>query len=314
MQMAKSHVPDSTIEAVRQFNRFYTKRIGVLHEGLLQSPFSLTEVRVLYELAHRHRLTASDIVGDLDLDQGYVSRILSSFEKRGLIQRLPSPADGRQYRLKLTRRGRIAFAPLDGRARSEVSALLADLPAAGQRQLIEAMGTVQKLLGDPAAPVGPYVLRMHQPGDMGWIVHRHGVLYAHEYGWNEEFEALVADIVAKFIHSFDSRRERCWIAERAGSFLGCVFLVKQSARVAKLRLLLVEPAARGQGVGGRLVEECVRFARRAGYGKITLWTNSVLTAARRLYERAGFRMVHEEPHQSFGHDLVAQTWELQLAD
>jgi DNA-binding MarR family transcriptional regulator/N-acetylglutamate synthase-like GNAT family acetyltransferase len=284
----------------------------VLHEGLLQSPFSLTEVRVLYELAHQENITASELAKELGLDAGYLSRILRRFEYCGFLDRTPSQTDGRRSHLRLTEQGRDAFAPLDQRSRDEVTAMLSAFPATDQKRLLDAMQTIEKTLAPPPAPSEPYLLRSPQPGDMGWIIYRHGALYAQEYGWNEEFEALVAEIVAKFMQDFDPRRERCWIAERDGEIVGCVFLVKQSDEVAKLRLLLVEPAARGLGVGTRLVNECIRFARQVGYTTVTLWTNDVLRAARHIYEKAGFHLVREGPHHSFGHDLVEQTWELAL--
>jgi DNA-binding MarR family transcriptional regulator/GNAT superfamily N-acetyltransferase len=304
--------PEKRVDAVRRFNRFYTKQIGVLHEGLLGSPFSLTEVRVLYELAHREKPTASELGRELGLDPGYLSRILRGFKKRSLVDRALSETDRRQSHLSLTARGRKTFAPLNARSGDEVASMLSKLSAVDQSRLIKAMHTIEGLLGQPAEPKVPYLLRPHQSGDMGWVVHRHGVLYAQEYGWNEQFEALVAEIVAKFIKEFDPKRERCWIAEREGEIVGSVFLVMKSARVAKLRLMYVEPKARGLGIGSRLVEECVRFARQVGYRKITLWTNSVLVAARHIYQKAGFRLVHEESHHSFGHDLVGETWELDL--
>jgi DNA-binding MarR family transcriptional regulator/N-acetylglutamate synthase-like GNAT family acetyltransferase len=303
---------DCRVAAVRRFNRFYTKRIGVLHEGLLQSPFPLTEARVLYELAEHEGVTATELARELGLDAGYLSRILRRFGERGLIRRTPSQADGRQHHLWLTERGRAEFAPLDEASRAEGGAMLAELSEAQQDGLLEAMGTLERLLGGRPSPEHPYVLRRHRPGDMGWVVHRHGVLYAEEYGWDERFEALVAGIVAQFVQHHDPRGERCWIAERDGERLGSVFLVKESEEMAKLRLLLVEPRARGLGIGTRLVQECEVFAREAGYRTIRLWTNSVLHAARRIYEHAGYRLVHEEPHHSFGHDLVGETWELQL--
>jgi len=300
------------VAAVRRFNRFYTQKIGVLHDGLLKSPFSLTQVRVLYELAHRDGPTATELRRDLGLDAGYMSRILGEFKKRGLVERKPSEADGRQRILRLTKHGRKAFAPLNARSSEEIAAMLSTLAEAEQSRLVDAMHTIERLLGtEPKAEV-PYILRSHQPGDMGWVTQRHGALYASEYGWDEQFEALVAGVVAKFIRDFDPKKERCWIAEKDGEIVGSAFLVRKSKTVAKLRLLIVEPKARGRGIGERLVSECVRFARQAGYRKITLWTNSVLHAARRIYERAGFRMVHEERHHSFGHDLVGETWELTL--
>lgn len=300
------------IEAMRRFNRFYTKQIGVLHEGLLNSRFPLTEARVLYELAHHEQTTATELNNELGLDAGYLSRILSSFEKQGILAKQPSPTDGRQNLLYLTEEGKAEFARINTRSRHEIGALLQELADADQQRLIEAMHVIETVLGAPSERRVPYLLRPHQPGDMGWVVHRHGVLYAAEYGWDEHFEALVAEIVAKFIQHFDPKTERCWMAEMNGEVVGSVFLVKQSDEVAKLRLLLVEPKARGLGIGARLVEECIRFARRTGYRKITLWTNSILTAARAIYVKAGFQLVQAEPHHSFGHDLVGETWELDL--
>ena len=303
---------DHRVEAMRRFNRFYTKTIGVLHEGLLGSRFSLTEVRVLFELAHAEAPTANALAAGLRLDPGYLSRILGDFEQRGLVCRTPSEADRRQNLLSLTERGQEAFAQLDERAREEVRAMVSGLSDAEQGRLIEAMGTIESLLGGRPGPATPYLLRSHRPGDLGWIVHRHGVLYAREYGWDERFEALVAEIVAQFIRHYDPKLERCWIAEREGQNVGSVVLVKQTTRVAKLRLLLVEPAARGLGIGTRLVQECTTFARQVGYRKIVLWTNSLLHAARRIYTTAGYRLVREEPHDRFGHGLIGETWELKL--
>jgi DNA-binding MarR family transcriptional regulator/N-acetylglutamate synthase-like GNAT family acetyltransferase len=303
---------DRHVAAVRRFSRFWTRRIGALEEGYLESPFSLTEVRVLYELAHAEETSASQLREELGLDAGYLSRILRGFEERGLLDKKPSQTDGRISLLSLTARGKEAFAPLDARSQGNVGSMLAALSDAEAERLVEAMRTIEGLLGDRTEPKVHYLLRPHQPGDMGWVVHRHGVLYAREYGWDERFEALVARIVADFVDGYDPARERCWIAERNGAFAGSVFLVKESQSVAKLRLLLVEPEARGLGIGARLVEECIRFARGHGYEKLTLWTNDVLHAARHIYERAGFRLVHEEPHHSFGRDLVGQNWELSL--
>jgi DNA-binding MarR family transcriptional regulator/N-acetylglutamate synthase-like GNAT family acetyltransferase len=305
---------DARVAAVRRFNRFYTQRIGVLKEGYLDSPFSLTEGRVLYELAHRERPTATELARGLGLDPGYLSRILRRFEKRGLLGRAASKTDGRQHLLSLTEKGHRTFAPLGARSREEIGTLLKKLPAADQGRLTESMLTIERLLGARADARVPYLLRPHQPGDMGWVVHRHGAVYAQEYGFDEEFEALVAEIVAKFIRHFDPKRERCWIAERDGEPVGSVFIVKQSATVAKLRLMLVDPNARGLGIGTRLVDEAVRFARSTGYRKITLWTNSVLVAARKIYAAAGFRMVHHERHHSFGKDLVGETWDMNLSE
>ena len=309
--MADAHVRQR-VDAVRSFNRFYTKQIGVLHEGLLGSPYSLTEVRVLYELANRRQPTAAELGRELGLDPGYLSRILQNFARRGLVAKTRSTADGRQSLLSLTARGRKAFAPLNARSHDEVAAMLSRLSVAEQRRLIEAMRAIQALLGGRAEPRVPYLLRSHRPGDMGWIIHRHGSLYAEEYGWDETFEALVAEIAAKFIRTFDPTRERCWIAEREEEIVGSVFLVRKSPTVGQLRLMYVEPKARGLGIGSRLAEECLRFARQVGYRKVVLWTNSVLLAARHIYEKAGFRLIHSEPHRSFGHDLVGETWELTL--
>jgi DNA-binding MarR family transcriptional regulator/GNAT superfamily N-acetyltransferase len=303
---------DARVAAVRRFNRFYTKQIGLLHEGYLESPFSLTEVRVLYELAHREKPTATELGTELGLDAGYLSRVLRGFERRGLIHRQRSASDGRRTLLALTVKGRKAFAPLQARSHGEIGAMLRKRSTAEQQRMVEAMQTIENLLGAQPEPKAPYLLRPHHPGDMGWVVHRHGALYAQEYGWDERFEALVASIVAKFIERYDPRKERAWIAEKDGEIVGSVFLVKASTTVAQLRLLLVEPKARGLGIGARLVDECVRFARHAGYRKITLWTNSVLRAARRIYQAAGFRLVGKERHRSFGQDLVGETWELPL--
>jgi DNA-binding MarR family transcriptional regulator/N-acetylglutamate synthase-like GNAT family acetyltransferase len=307
---------DERTNAVRRFNRFYTREIGLLQEGLLDTPFSLTEARVLYELAHRDKSTAAVIGSELGLDAGYLSRILGNFEKGKLVEKTLSEIDRRQSFLTLTKQGRKIFAPLETRSKAQVAAMLATLPEADQRRLIGAMETVQGLLGKSTVSAGSsgeqYLLRPHQPGDMGWVVHRHGVLYAQEYGYDETFEALVADIVAKFIQHYDAKRERCWVAEREGEIAGSVFLVAESKTVAKLRLLLVEPSARGLGIGARMVAECVQFARRAGYKKIVLWTQSELDAARHLYKKAGFHVIEKKHHHSFGKDLTAETWEVAL--
>lgn len=300
------------VEAIRRFNRFYTQRIGVLTEGYLDSSFSLTEARVIYELAHHEQTTATELGKELRLDAGYLSRILRSFKKRNLIDKQPSPTDRRQSILRLTEQGQAAFAALNARSHNDIESMLNELSTDDQQRLVEAMQTIERILGAQPEHKVPYILRPHQPGDMGWIVHRHGVLYAREYGWNEEFEALVASIVAEFIQSYNPRRERCWIAEMNGEIVGSVFLVQKSDTMAKLRLLLVEPKARGLGIGTRLVDECIRFARQVGYKTITLWTNNVLLAARHIYEQAGSRLVHAEPHHSFGHDLIGETWELEL--
>lgn len=310
---------DRRVEAIRRFNRFYTRKIGVLGEGLLDSPYSLTQARVLYELAHRERPTASDLVKDLGLDPGYLSRILRGLEKQGLLARAASAEDARQRHLTLTALGRKTFAGLDRTTRQQITALLEPLSEPQQSWLERAMDQIEGVLGKgsaadaAAAPVAPdYILRPHRPGDMGWVVHRHAALYAAEYGWDESFEALVAEITAGFIKNFQPARERCWIAERDGQILGSIFLVQESASVAKLRLLLVEPAARGLGLGQRLIDECLAFARSCGYGQVRLWTNSHLFAARHLYQKAGFRLIESESYHSFGHDLVSETWALTL--
>ena len=303
---------ESRVAAVRRFNRLYVRQIGLLREGYLDSGLSVAEVRVLYELAQRKKATASELVRELDLDPGYASRILRGFRRRRLIDRRRSPEDGRRAILSLTPRGRKTFAPLDRRSHDDVAALLARLPSAEQGRLVTAMQTIETLLGSPRTVPVPYLIRPPRAGDMGWVVQRHGELYFREEGYNEEFEALVASIVAEFIQKLDSRRDRCWIAERDGGNVGCIFLVKGTAATAKLRLFLVEPTARGLGIGGRLIDECVGFARAAGYRKIALWTQSDLYAARRIYERTGFRRVGAERHRSFGRDLVAETWELKL--
>ena len=303
---------DGQIQAMRAFNRAYTQIIGVLEEGLLESPFTLAQARVLYELANHEGASAGELARQLGLDPAYLSRILKAFEARGLVARRPAEHDGRQSLLSLTDAGRAAFAPLDARSRAEVGSLLEPLSDAQRRRLTACMTEIRSLLGAGQTSAEPYVLRQHRPGDMGWIVHRHGALYAQEYGWDETFEAMVAEIVARFIRELEPQRERCWVAERDGEIVGSVFLVEELAAVARLRLLYVEPRVRGLGIGRRLVEECLHFARNAGYASVTLWTNDVLVAARRVYEGFGFRLVDEKRHVSFGRELVGQTWELQL--
>ena len=303
--------PDPEVGALREFNRFYTRKIHVL-DGAASSPFSLAEARILYELAHRERPTATDIRKELGLDAGYTSRILREFERRRLLTRARSKTDEREKFLSLTAKGRRAFAPLDQRSNRDVAALLEGLSTEARKQLVGSTQAIRRLLGDRAAPRVPYSLREHQPGDLGWIVSRQAILYAEEYGWDGTYEALAAEIVAQFIKNYDPKRERCWIAEKEGVCVGGVFLAKASDEVAKLRLLHVEADARGLGIGKRLVEECVRFSRQAGYRKLTLWTQSILLAARHLYKQAGFRVVKEEKHHSFGKDLVAETWDLDL--
>lgn len=302
---------DRRVAAVRRFNRFYTGVIGVLDEGYLASPYSLTEVRVLYELSDGRPTTAAELARALGLDAGYLSRILRRFEDGGLITRQPSPLDARQAILTITDAGQAACAPLDTRSAEQIGRLLAALSPAQQAELVEAMVTIERALGGAPERVG-YVLREPGPGDFGWVVQRHGALYAAEYGYDAEFEALVAGVVADFARQHDPARERCWIAELDGRPVGCVFLVRATDAVGKLRLFLVEPSARGYGIGQRLIDECVGFARRAGYRRMTLWTQSELLAARRLYARTGFRLVAEEPNHSFGKALVSETWELDL--
>ncbi len=305
---------ETRVVAVRRFNRFYTKQIGILDERILRSPFSLAEMRVLYEIAHGKGVSAVDLANELRMDPGYLSRVLRRFRKAGLVRRETSAVDGRRSLLRLTDKGRSTFAPFDTRQDEDVAALLARAPAAGQRRLIESMRAIEKVLGGSAEDTSePYLLRQHQPGDMGWITHRHGVLYSQEYGYDERYEALVAKIVSEFIEHLDPARERCWIAERHGEIIGSAFLVKKSATVAQLRLLYVEPSARGLGIGARLIDECVRFARRGRYRKITLWTQSELLAARHLYQKAGFKLAGTQRHRRFSrHELVAETWELKL--
>jgi DNA-binding MarR family transcriptional regulator/GNAT superfamily N-acetyltransferase len=303
---------DARIADVRQFNRFYTKQIGVLQEGLLESDLSLAEVRVLYELAHADGATATGIARELGLDAGYLSRMLRSLEQRGLVQRRQSAADGRRSDLTLTRKGRGTFAKLDQRAHDEIASLLEGRSVADQRALIDAMHTIERILGRAEPAPRRVELRDPRPGDMGWVIERHGEIYTDEYGWTDHFEALVAQIVAQYLHDHDPERERCWIAEVDGERAGSIFLVRHSDTVARLRLLLVEPSARGLGLGHQLVDACLQFARDAGYQKVTLWTNAVLDAARRIYVARGFRLVHEEAHTHFGSEQLGQDWELDL--
>jgi DNA-binding MarR family transcriptional regulator/N-acetylglutamate synthase-like GNAT family acetyltransferase len=300
------------IDAVREFNRFYTQKIGVLRAGLLDTDYTLTEVRVLYEVAHRERPLASDLVRDLALDAGYLSRILAKFARRGWLKRERSGDDARKAYLHLTAKGKAVFRSLDTRARDEIGALLEPLPQDQQAQLHGHLQNVQSLLSAQSPRTGELTLREHRAGDMGWIVQKHGALYTQEYGWNGEFEALVAEICAKFLRELDPAAERCWIAERDGVAVGCIMLVRHSRTVAKLRLLLVDPSQRGLGVGNKLVEACLAFARGAGYRKVTLWTQSILSAARKLYEGHGFRKIESHAHESFGAKLIAETWELDL--
>jgi DNA-binding MarR family transcriptional regulator/ribosomal protein S18 acetylase RimI-like enzyme len=306
---------DTRAETVRNFNRFYTRQIGALGNSHLGSEFSLTEARVLYELAHRDHPTATEVGDALGLDPGYLSRTLRSFKRRGLVKTEPSPTDRRQTLLALTAAGRKAQAPLEKKARALVAEVLEPLSDGSQRRVLDAMRTIRAALGDGESTNGraePYLLRHHRPGDMGWITHRHGVLYAQEYGWDERFEALVARVVADFVEQFDPKRERCWVAERHGEIVGSIFVVKKSKTVAKLRLLYVEPSARGLGIGARLVDEVIRFSRQVGYKKIVLWTQSDLTSARKIYKAKGFEKVAEEGHEMFGTTSIAETWEMNL--
>ncbi|MEZ2330066.1 GNAT family N-acetyltransferase [Mesorhizobium sp. RCC_202] len=307
-----NHPGKERIDAVRAFNRFYTRQIGLLDEGLLKSPFSLTEARVLYELAHRDGLVASDLVRDLGLDPGYVSRLLKKFEERGLVERAATEADARRASIALTPAGRNAFAPLNKDSHDQVATLLDKLAPGDQDRLVKAMRTVEDLLGERAEPKVPYILRSLQVGDIGWITRRQGMLYTEDYGWDGTYEALVAEILGDFVKKFDPDWERAWIAEREGEIVGSVFIVRKSPEVAKLRLLYVEPSARGLGIGARLVDECIAFSRAKGYKTLTLWTNDILGSARRIYQAAGFKLVDEEKHHSFGKDLVGQTWDLGL--
>ena len=290
---------------VRGFNRFYTQQIGVLQEHLLQSDYSLTEIRVMYELSSRGDLTSADLCHMLSLDAGYLSRLVGGLEKRGLIQKVRSVTDARAVQLHLSDLGRAVLAPLEQRTQNEVIALLDSLPEQQQHQLTEAMKRIQALLQGTAPS---YLLRNPQPGDMGLVVQQQTAIYAREYGWNWEFEALVAEIVAKYLREFDPTSERCWIAEKDGEVVGSVFVIRHDDTTAKLRMLYVDASARGMGIGQRLVDECVRFARQVGYTRMLLWTVDILTDARKLYQKAGFELVEEEPMVSFGKSLVSQTW------
>jgi DNA-binding MarR family transcriptional regulator/GNAT superfamily N-acetyltransferase len=308
---------ENRIAAVRRFNRFYTRQIGVLRKNFLDSPYSLGEARVLYEIARgQGATTASEVGRALDLDAGYLSRLLQNFEKRGLIRRTTSANDARQSYLSLSPRGRQAYAPLERRSQRDTAAMLQKLAPDDQARLIEAMNAIETMVGAEAAPSAPrprtYKLRTPAPGDFGWIVKRHAELYAQEYGWVEPFEAICAQIVADFANKNEPKREHCWIAEMDGKNVGCVFLVADSDTVARIRLLLVDPKARGLGLGAQLVNECVALARRAGYKKITLWTHSVLTAARHIYQKAGFTLSRSEERISFSKPVVSEHWDLEL--
>lgn len=299
----------SRIDAVRHFNRFFTRRIGALEARYLGSPFPLPQARVLYELGQRGEATASELGAELDLDLGYLSRLVQSLRRQGLLQGEPSKEDARRVRLSLSAKGRKVYLQLDARSRQEVAGMLDQLPAPQQQRLVGALQAVEAVLERKDKPVS---LREHRPGDIGWVVHAHGRFYAEEYGWDERFEALVAEIAAAFVQNFDRKRERCWIAEMDGEPVGSVFVVKDTKTTAKLRLLIVDPKARGRGLGKRLVEECIRFAREKGYRRLALWTQSNLAAARRIYRVAGFRKVKEEKHASFGVKLTGEYWELEL--
>lgn len=304
-------VSDEAVAQVRAFSRFFTAILGVLDEGLLNSPYTLTEARLIYELAQDGSVEVVDLRRSLDLDAGYLSRILARFEADGLVVRDRSEVDARRQVVRMTPAGRTAYAMLDARSADQVAGLLETLTVEEQARLLDAMRTIRALL-DREPRQRPWLIRPLRSGDLGWVVYRHGVLYAREYGWDETFEALVARIVAEYGEGRDPKREDAWIAELDGQPAGCVFCVRGDDETAKLRLLLVEPSARGTGIGSRLVDECIRFAREAGYRRMMLWTNDVLVAARRIYERAGFVLVEEEKHHSFGQDLVGQVWELEL--
>jgi len=297
---------------LRAFNRFHTGRIGVLQERMLDSRLSLAQVRVLYELSGRNGVLASQLARELRLDAGYLSRLLAGFRRKRWITTAATSADKRRRPILLTKAGRAAFEPLDRRSQAEAEAMLAPLDSGRRQSLIDALRAVREMLGDNSLAPGPIVLRSQRPGDIGLVAKRHGELYAEEYGWDERFEALVAGILARFVENFRPERERCWIAERDGRFLGCVFVVEKDQDTAQLRMLLVEPAARGMGLGKQLVAECIRFARAKRYRRMVLWTNSVLDAARHVYESFGFRLIEQGKHSAFGKDLVEQTWQLDL--
>lgn len=304
--------PDDHIAAVRAFNRFYTRKLGVLDQHLGKSPFSLSEARVLYELAHRDELAAKEIVNELGLDPGYLSRIVQSFDEKGLITRKPLPADRRQYQLSLTAKGRQTYAKLNLGSQNEVAAMLTRLSASDATRLTQAMATIEAVLEQRRSQPAAFMLRSHRVGDMGWVISRQAAAYAADYNWDVSYEALVAEICAQFIRNYDAAREHCWIAETGGEPIGSVFLVKATDEIAKLRLLQVEKKARGLGVGRALVEQCMQGARERGYSRMTLWTQSILVAARGIYQSAGFKLVKEEKHHSFGADLVGETWERDL--
>ncbi|BBO04384.1 MULTISPECIES: bifunctional helix-turn-helix transcriptional regulator/GNAT family N-acetyltransferase [Bradyrhizobium] len=312
LPLAIEQVADDRIAAVRAFNRFYTRKLGVLDQHLGKSPFSLSEARVLYELAHRDELAAKEIGIELGLDPGYLSRIVQSFDEKGLITRRPLPADRRQYQLSLTAKGRQTYAKLNLSSQNEVAAMLAQLSASDATRLTQAMATIEALLEQRRTQPAAFMLRSHRVGDMGWVISKQAAAYAADYNWDISYEALVAEICAQFIKNYDAAREHCWIAEVGGEPVGSIFLVKATDEIAKLRLLQVEKKARGLGVGRALVEQCLQGARERGYGKMTLWTQSILVAARGIYQSAGFKLVKQEKHHSFGADLVGETWERDL--
>ena len=301
------------IAAVRRFNRFITRQVGALREGLLHSRYPLAEARLIYEIAQHESIGMTLLAQDLGLDLGYLSRTVSRLEAEGLLEKTRTAGDGRQRLIRLTGKGRRLFAMLDRRSSDEVAGVLARLSDSDQSRMLSAMRTIEDVLGGPTSKEVPFILRAHEPGDMGWVIERHGAIYADEYGWDTSFEALVAQICADFITHLDTARERCWIAEMNGQRVGCVFVVKVDDMTSKLRLLLVEPEARGLGLGGRLVDECIAFSRETGATTLTLWTNSILTAARHLYESRGFRLTNAEAHHSFGHDLIGEHWDLRLS-
>jgi len=313
----KSNIPpdpalEGQIAAVRGFSRFYTHKLGIIEPKLLDSPWTLQEARIIYEIALHAPCTATDLVRSLGLDAGFLSRTLQALQRRQIVARKPSQSDRRANELLLTAKGRAAFAELDNRSHREVAALLGGLDDDSRARVVGAMTAIEQALQPPAQKPAGFLLRSHRPGDIGWVVSRHGAVYAQEYGWDISFEALVAEITAQFLRGFDARHEHCWIAEVDGEPVGSIFLVRGSDEVAKLRLLLVEKKARGLGVGRALVEQCIRFAKESGYSSITLWTQSILVAARGIYQRAGFERVKEEPHHSFGVDLIGETWDMKF--
>ena len=314
--MKSNSSPDPALEGqiatVRGFSRFYTSKLGIIEPKLLDSPWSLQEARIIYEIAQHESCTATNLVRSLGLDAGFLSRTLAALQRRQIVARKPSKADRRANELVLTAKGRAAFVELDNRSRSEVAALLRGLDDDGRARVVGAMTAIEQALQPPAQKPTGFLLRSHRPGDIGWVVSRHGAIYAQEYGWDISFEALVAEITAQFLRGFDARREHCWIAEANGEPVGSIFLVRGSDEIAKLRLLLVDKKARGLGVGRALVEQCIRFARESGYSSITLWTQSILLDARGIYARAGFELVKQEPHHSFGVDLIGETWDLKF--